>query len=139
MMNHFGDLIVGAGPGGLQMGYLLQRAGRDYLILEAQDSAGAFFARYPRHRTLLSLNKRFNGFPEAEFNLRHDWNSLLSAHKNTIKNLLNRAVRVTGEEFSQQVYTPEGDKTVFEPWPEEKVRELEERRIPGDAECPFVV
>eukprot|EP00658_Telonema_sp_P-2_P076801 TRINITY_DN6801_c0_g1_i8.p1 TRINITY_DN6801_c0_g1~~TRINITY_DN6801_c0_g1_i8.p1 ORF type:complete len:791 (+),score=140.24 TRINITY_DN6801_c0_g1_i8:152-2524(+) len=33
--------------------------------------------RYPRHRKLISLNKRFTGREDPEFNLRHDWNSLL--------------------------------------------------------------
>jgi 4-hydroxymandelate oxidase len=27
-------LVIGAGPGGLQLGYFLERAGRDYLVLE---------------------------------------------------------------------------------------------------------
>jgi thioredoxin reductase len=71
-------LIVGAGPAGLQMGQLLARAGRSYLILEAGEHPGAFFDRFPRHRRLISLNKRFNYFPEPDFNLRHDWNSILS-------------------------------------------------------------
>lgn len=75
---HFDYIIVGAGPAGLQMGYFLERSNRSYVILEASDVAGAFFRHYPRHRTLLSINKRFNYFPEAEFNLRHDWNSLIS-------------------------------------------------------------
>ena len=77
-MTYHDYIIVGAGPAGLQMGYYLEKAGRDYLILEANDSAGSFFATQPRHRTLLSLNKRFNIYPEAEFNMRHDWNSLLT-------------------------------------------------------------
>ena len=77
-MHNFEDIIIGAGPGGLQMGYFLHRAGRRYVILEANDCAGSFYAEYPRHRTLLSINKRFNAYPEADFNLRHDWNSLLS-------------------------------------------------------------
>jgi thioredoxin reductase len=71
-------LIIGAGPAGLQMGYHLGAAGRRYLILEAGSHPGAFFDTFPRHRRLLSINKRYNYFPEPEFNLRHDWNSLLS-------------------------------------------------------------
>jgi len=34
-------IVVGAGPGGLQLGYFLERAGRDYVILERADKAGA--------------------------------------------------------------------------------------------------
>jgi cation diffusion facilitator CzcD-associated flavoprotein CzcO len=71
-------IIVSAGPGGLQMGYFLQRAGRDYLILEKSTTAGAFFPKQPIHRKLPSINKKHNLFGEDEFNWRHDWNSLLS-------------------------------------------------------------
>jgi thioredoxin reductase len=77
-MQYHDYIIIGAGPGGLQMGYFLEKARRDYLILEANDGAGSFFATQPRHRTLLSINKRFNVFPEPDFNMRHDWNSLLT-------------------------------------------------------------
>jgi hypothetical protein len=34
-------------------------------------------SRYPVHRRLISLNKRNTGRVDPEFNLRHDWNSLL--------------------------------------------------------------
>ena len=40
--------------------------------------AGSFYITYPRHRTLISINKRHTGKTNKEFNLRHDWNSLLS-------------------------------------------------------------
>ncbi|ELU10057.1 hypothetical protein CAPTEDRAFT_221425 [Capitella teleta] len=71
-------VIVGAGPAGVQAAYYLEKAGRDYVILEKGDKPGYFFETYPRHRTLISINKRFNYFPEDDYNLRHDWNSLLS-------------------------------------------------------------
>src|SRR5689334_14641757 len=71
-------LIIGAGPGGLQLGYFLQRAGRDYLILEQGATPGTFFRTFPRHRELLSINKPHTGSDDPEFNLRMDWNSLLS-------------------------------------------------------------
>ncbi len=71
-------LIVGAGPAGLQMGYFLKRAKVDFLIVEKEANAGSFFTRLPIHRRLISINKKHNFFEEEEFNLRHDWNSLLS-------------------------------------------------------------
>lgn len=77
-MNIHDYVIIGAGPAGLQMGYFLGKAQRDYVVLEAASTAGSFFLEQPRHRTLLSINKRFNYYPEAEYNLRHDWNSLLT-------------------------------------------------------------
>ncbi|XP_048196398.1 FAD-dependent oxidoreductase domain-containing protein 2 [Perognathus longimembris pacificus] len=70
--------VVGAGPAGLQMAAFLQRAGRDYAVFERAAAPGSFFTRYPRHRKLISINKRYTGKANAEFNLRHDWNSLLS-------------------------------------------------------------
>jgi thioredoxin reductase len=77
-MTYHDYLIVGAGPGGVQMGYFLEQAGRDYLILEGGHAAAMFFSQKPRHRRLNSFNKRFNWFPEPEFNLRFDWNTLLT-------------------------------------------------------------
>jgi thioredoxin reductase len=77
-MSRIPYLVVGAGPAGLQMAHFLQREGHDFLVLESGDQAGGFFDVYPRHRRLLSTNRRFNVFPEEDFNLRHDWNSLLS-------------------------------------------------------------
>lgn len=71
-------LVLGAGPAGLQMGYELERQGRDYLILESGSNAGTFFELYPRHRKLLSINKVYTGIDDRETNLRWDWNSLLS-------------------------------------------------------------
>ncbi|RKS71823.1 pyridine nucleotide-disulfide oxidoreductase [Actinomadura pelletieri DSM 43383] len=71
-------LIIGAGPAGLQLGQLLQKSRRGYLILEAGDAPGTFFRTFPRHRTLISSNKKHTGTDDPELNLRMDWNSLLS-------------------------------------------------------------
>lgn len=35
-------IIVGAGPAGLQLGYFLQKAGRDYVILEKTNISGEY-------------------------------------------------------------------------------------------------
>jgi thioredoxin reductase len=71
-------LVIGAGPAGLQLGYFLAQAGRDYLILEAGAAPGTFFRTFPRHRRLISINKPHTGWKDPEINLRMDWNSLLS-------------------------------------------------------------
>src|SRR3954471_15871717 len=72
-------VIIGAGPAGLQLAALLEADGqREYLVLEGADKPGAFFERYPRHRTLISINKPHTGTDDPELNLRLDWNSLLS-------------------------------------------------------------
>ncbi|KAI8734901.1 FAD-dependent oxidoreductase domain-containing protein 2 [Biomphalaria glabrata] len=70
--------IVGGGPSGLQLGYFMKTASRDYIVFERSNISGSFFQQYPRHRKLISLNKRNTGKVNKEFNLRHDWNSLLS-------------------------------------------------------------
>jgi len=71
-------LVIGAGPAGLQLAYFLEQTGRDYMVLEAGPAPGTFFRSFPRHRTLISSNKRYTGSTDPEFNLRMDWNSLLS-------------------------------------------------------------
>ncbi|XP_053577353.1 FAD-dependent oxidoreductase domain-containing protein 2 isoform X2 [Bombina bombina] len=76
--------ILGAGPGGLQAARFLKDSGRDYVVLERNQSPGSFFLRFPRHRKLISINKKFTGRKNREFNLRHDWNSLLSQDRNLL-------------------------------------------------------
>ncbi|GAA4541082.1 NAD(P)-binding domain-containing protein [Amycolatopsis samaneae] len=71
-------LVIGAGPAGLQLGHHLDRAGHRYLVLEAGAAPGTFFTRYPRHRQLISVNKKHTGWADPELNLRMDWNSLLA-------------------------------------------------------------
>ena len=71
-------VVIGAGPAGLQLGYLLQQAGRDYVVLEAGPTAGTFYRTFPRHRRMISINKPHTGWHDSEKDLRVDWNSLLS-------------------------------------------------------------
>ena len=77
-LSHLYDyIILGAGPAGLQLGYEFEKKGFEYLILESSDTPGSFFTRYPRHQTLLSINKLYTGYEDSEINLRWDWNALL--------------------------------------------------------------
>ncbi|HZM76095.1 MAG TPA: NAD(P)-binding domain-containing protein [Candidatus Limnocylindrales bacterium] len=71
-------VVIGAGPAGLQAGYFLQRAGREYLVLEAGPTPGTFYRTFPRHRRMISINKPHTGWDDPEKRLRVDWNSLLS-------------------------------------------------------------
>ncbi|HEX3552502.1 MAG TPA: NAD(P)-binding domain-containing protein [Thermoanaerobaculia bacterium] len=93
--HHHQYLILGAGPAGLQLGYYLHQTGRDYLILEAGDTPGTFFKRFPRHRTLISSNKVHTGYDDPEVRMRFDWNSLLSDDYG-----------VLFKDFSQQYFPP---------------------------------
>ena len=69
--------IIGGGPGGIQLAYFLHQQNADYVVLERAKVPCSTFQVYPRHRTLISINKRFTGSNCPEFNMRHDWNSLL--------------------------------------------------------------
>ena len=91
-------VIIGAGPAGLQMAYFLQQSSRRYVVYEAAEKAASFFSQHPRHNKLISLNKKHNMFTEDEFNLRHDWNSLLSD---------DRQMRFT--EYSDDLYPKPSD------------------------------
>ncbi|CAE7699386.1 Foxred2 [Symbiodinium sp. CCMP2456] len=69
--------VVGAGPAGIQLGHFLKNASLDYVTFERQPQAAAWFRKFPIHRKLISINRRNTRSTNAEFNLRHDWNSLL--------------------------------------------------------------
>lgn len=71
-------LIIGAGPAGLQTAYFLKKYNEDYIVIEKSNNSGSFFQKFPIHRKLISINKVNTGSNNKEFNLRHDWNSLLS-------------------------------------------------------------
>ncbi len=53
--------VVGAGAGGLQIARFLQEANRDYIVFEKGEGAGTFFQTFPRHRKLISINKKYTG------------------------------------------------------------------------------
>lgn len=72
------NIIVGAGPAGIQLAYFFEKAGLDYVILERSKVVASFFDKYPLSSKLISINKRHTGSDDPDFNLRHDWNSLLS-------------------------------------------------------------
>lgn len=73
-------IIIGAGPAGLQQAYFLQRENRDYIVFEKAAAPGSFFEKYPRSRTLSSLNRKYiyGASENDEISFRYDDNSLLS-------------------------------------------------------------
>eukprot|EP01060_Flectonema_neradi_P036451 TRINITY_DN6_c0_g4_i1.p1 TRINITY_DN6_c0_g4~~TRINITY_DN6_c0_g4_i1.p1 ORF type:complete len:612 (+),score=158.62 TRINITY_DN6_c0_g4_i1:72-1907(+) len=70
-------LIVGAGPAGCQMTLFMKQAGRNFITLESSKQVGSFYLQNPRHGKLISINKLYNTCQHKDYNLRHDWNSLL--------------------------------------------------------------
>ena len=77
-MKHYENIIIGAGPAGLQCSYFFKKYNIPYLILERNNLCGSFFNSYPHSGKLISINKKYTGNNNKDFNLRHDWNSLLN-------------------------------------------------------------
>ena len=75
---HYTNLIIGAGPSSLQFAYFLKKQKIEYVILEKEDCCASFFKKFPVTNKLISLNKKYTGETNKDFNLRHDWNSLLN-------------------------------------------------------------
>lgn len=57
------------------------------------------FFRYPRHRKLISINKIYTGRRNREFNLRHDWNSLLSDRSDLLFQRISRELYPNAEDY----------------------------------------
>src|SRR5215207_7605459 len=72
-------LVVGSGPGGLQVSYFLSRLGIHHATISADDGPGGMFRRWPFFQRLLSWTKPYAPAPRGsrEFE-RWDWNSLLA-------------------------------------------------------------
>jgi thioredoxin reductase len=72
-------LLVGSGPGALQMTYSLRARGIDHAVISADEAPGGMFRRWPIFQRMLSWTKPFapskRGTDEYE---RYDWNSLLA-------------------------------------------------------------
>ena len=77
-MNFFENIIIGGGPAGLQLAYFFHINNINYIILEKSNNCGSFFNHFPHSGKLISINKIHNGKDDPDFNLRHDWNSLLN-------------------------------------------------------------
>ena len=71
-------VVVGSGPGALQMSHSLRQLGVDHAVISADPSAGGMFRRWPFFQRLLSWTKPHapvaRGTRAYE---RYDWNSLL--------------------------------------------------------------
>jgi thioredoxin reductase len=72
-------IVIGSGPGGLQVSYGLRRRGVAHAVLSADPAPGGMFRRWPFFQRLLSWTKPYA--PEARASReyqRFDWNSLIA-------------------------------------------------------------
>ena len=71
-------IVIGSGPGGLQVSYSLRALGVPHAVLSADPAPGGMFRRWPFFQRLLSWTKPYapveRGSRAYE---RYDWNSLL--------------------------------------------------------------
>jgi len=72
-------IVVGSGPGGLQLSYSLSRLGVDHAVLSDDAAPGGMFRRWPVFQRMLSWTKPFTGVERTSRAYeRYDWNSLLA-------------------------------------------------------------
>ena len=86
-------VVVGSGPGGLQISYNLERLGVRHAVISADDAPGGMFRRFPLLERLITWTKPY---APAEPGTRayewYDWNSLLGEepeHRATVRPLMD--------------------------------------------------
>jgi thioredoxin reductase len=77
-------VVVGSGPGALQVSYSLRRLGVDHAVVSADPGPGGMFRRWPFFQRLLSWTKPHAPAPRGSRAYeRYDWNSLLGEEPET--------------------------------------------------------
>jgi thioredoxin reductase len=72
-------IVVGSGPGGLQLSYALTRLGIDHAVVSDDPAPGGMFRRWPVFQRMLSWTKPYTAFEHGSREYeRFDWNSLLA-------------------------------------------------------------
>ena len=72
-------VVVGSGPGAIQVSYGLRSLGIEHAVISADPSPGGMFRRWPFFQRLLSWTKPYAPVDRASRAYeRYDWNSLLS-------------------------------------------------------------
>lgn len=75
----YGVVVIGTGPGGLQVSYDLARRGVDVALLSSDSEPGGMFRRFPLFQRLITWTKPFSvEDPSSRRYERYDWNSLIS-------------------------------------------------------------
>ena len=88
MNSHSRIILLGAGPGNIQIALQFQEVGiknSEYLMLEKGTSVATSFKKFPIHNLLISNNKVINEEDRLREKLeRYDWNSLLTKNKENL-------------------------------------------------------
>jgi thioredoxin reductase len=72
-------VVIGSGPGGLQVSYALRRYGIEHAVISDDPAPGGMFRRWPHFQRLLSSTKPYAPAPrKSRAYERYDWNSLLA-------------------------------------------------------------
>ena len=72
-------VVVGTGPGGLQLSYELRRVGIEHALISQDEGPAGMFRRFPLFHRLNTSSRRFAIVPrESMAFYRYDWNSLVS-------------------------------------------------------------
>lgn len=72
-------VVVGSGPGGIQVSHALSELGVEHAVISRDGSAGGMFRRFPFFQRLLSWTKPYAPVPRTDREYeRYDWNSLSS-------------------------------------------------------------
>jgi thioredoxin reductase len=72
-------VVVGSGPGGLQLSYSLTRLGVKHAVISADPGPGGMFRKWPLMQRLLSWTKPYALDESHEHRFeRYDWNSLIA-------------------------------------------------------------
>ncbi len=72
-------VVVGSGPGAIQLSYSLGRLGVEHAVISSDPDAGGMFRRFPFFQRLLSWSKPYApAAPGTRAYQRFDWNSLIA-------------------------------------------------------------
>ena len=71
-------VVVGSGPGGLQVSACLREVGIDHVVLSADEAPAGMFQRFPFFQRLITWTKPYAPAPGVRRHEWFDWNSLLS-------------------------------------------------------------
>ena len=72
-------VVVGTGPGGLQLSYELTRIGVRHALISEDEGPGGMFRRFPLFHRLNTSSRRFAIVPRDSLAFyRYDWNSLVT-------------------------------------------------------------